>query len=120
MRWLGWAPGRRWRVQQLAWLGTEVGRARLPRRKKPRPSEPRAQWHEPQVFPALRGRRHVANSNSRQGKVSGIGLENLRYGGLCADVPLETFVPFPTIAFPWSADIFPEWIIRKERRWIQN
>ncbi len=57
--WLGWVPALR-RAEQLEWLCGEVGRARLPRRKKPRPSEPRAQWHEPQVFPSLQGTRAQA------------------------------------------------------------
>lgn len=57
--WLGWVPASR-RAQQLEWLCEEVGRARLPRRKKNRPSEPRAQWHEPQAFPSMRGTRAQA------------------------------------------------------------
>jgi putative transposase len=57
--WLGWVPAAR-RTEQLEWLCGEVGRARLPQRKKPRPSEPRAQWHEPQVFPPMRGTRAQA------------------------------------------------------------
>lgn len=57
--WLGWVTEAR-RSQQLEWLCEEVGRARLPQRKKPRPSEPRAQWHEPRSFPPMRGTRAQA------------------------------------------------------------
>jgi hypothetical protein len=54
--WLGWVPEpQRW--NQWEWLLTEASRARLPQRKKARPSEPRKQWHEPQVFPPMRGTR---------------------------------------------------------------
>lgn len=57
--WLGWVPARR-RREELERVCQEVGRARLPRRKKPRPAEPRAQYHTPQVFPPLRGTRAQA------------------------------------------------------------
>lgn len=54
--WLSWVPEpRRW--QHWEWLLSEVCRARLPRRKKPRLSEPRKQWHQPQVFPPMQGTR---------------------------------------------------------------
>ncbi len=57
--WLSWLPAaKRW--EELQRLCAEVGRARLPRRPKPRPSEPRAQYHVPQVFPPLRGTRAQA------------------------------------------------------------
>lgn len=56
---LSWGPAwRRWAEWER--VCAEVGRARLPRRKKPRPSEPRAQYHVPQVFPPLRGTRAQA------------------------------------------------------------
>lgn len=51
--WLSWVPASA-RPQQWQWLLEEVSRARLPRRKKPRPSEPRAQCYSPRVFPPLR------------------------------------------------------------------
>jgi hypothetical protein len=54
--WLGWVPPQR-RQEQLLWLCKEVGLARLPHRRRPRGPEPRAQWHEPQVFPSMRGTR---------------------------------------------------------------
>ena len=54
--WLGWVPESR-RSEQWEWLLLEVSRARLPHRKKPRPAEPRKQWHTPQVFPPMRGTR---------------------------------------------------------------
>jgi|FLOH01.1.fsa_nt_gi hypothetical protein len=54
--WLGWVPKKR-RAQQWEWLLAEVARARLPHRKKPRPSEPRKQWHAPQVFPRMQDTR---------------------------------------------------------------
>jgi len=57
--WLSWLPAaQRW--EQLQRLCAEVGRARLPRRLHPRPAEPRAQYHVPQVFPTLRGTRAQA------------------------------------------------------------
>ena len=57
--WLGWVPAKR-RGEELERVCAEVGRARLPRRKKPRPAEPRAQYHMPQVFPPMRGTRAQA------------------------------------------------------------
>lgn len=54
--WLGWVPESR-RAELLAWLYQEVARARLPRRRKARPAQPRAQWHEPRVFPPMQGTR---------------------------------------------------------------
>jgi len=46
--------------QRLSWLLTEASAARLPRRAKPRPNEPRAQYHEPQAFPRMNGSRSEA------------------------------------------------------------
>lgn len=43
--------------RRLVWLLAEAAAARLPRRAKPRPSEPRAQYYEPQVFPKMKGSR---------------------------------------------------------------
>jgi hypothetical protein len=57
--WLNWVPARR-RREELQRVCAEVGRARLPRRTKARPAEPRAQYHVPQVFPALRSTRAQA------------------------------------------------------------
>ena len=63
--WLSWVPAaKRW--AELQRISAEVGRARLPRRKKPRPAEPRAQYHVPQVFPALRGTRAQARRNLKK------------------------------------------------------
>ena len=63
--WLSWVPAaKRW--EELQRICVEVGRARLPRRKQPRPSEPRAQYHVPQVFPALRGTRAQARRNLKK------------------------------------------------------
>ena len=63
--WLSWVPAaKRW--AELQRICVEVGRARLPRRKQPRPSEPRAQYHVPQVFPALRGTRAQARRNLKK------------------------------------------------------
>ncbi len=42
---------------RLRWLLAEAAAARLPRRAKLRPSEPRAQYYEPEVFPKMRGSR---------------------------------------------------------------
>ncbi len=54
--WLGWVPEpKRW--EQWEWLLSEASRARLTRRKKARPSEPRKQYHKPQAFPPMRGTR---------------------------------------------------------------
>ncbi len=63
--WLGWLPARR-RWEELVRACAEVGRARLPRRAKPRPAEPRAQYHVPQVFPPLRGTRAQARRQLRK------------------------------------------------------
>jgi hypothetical protein len=46
--------------RRLEWFLTEAAAAKLPRRQKPRPSEPRAQHHIPQVFPRLRTSREEA------------------------------------------------------------
>jgi len=56
---LGWmsAPARH---ERLGWLLTEASAAKLPRRRQPRPSEPRAQYYEPQVFPKMKGSRDEA------------------------------------------------------------
>ena len=48
------------RHRRLLWLLGEAAAALLPRRRKPRPSEPRAQNYEPQVFPKLQGSRDEA------------------------------------------------------------
>ena len=63
--WLGWLPSS---VRQEQWLHLveEVGRARLPRRKKPRPSEPRAQCYAPRVFPLLRTSRSQARTQLKK------------------------------------------------------
>lgn len=54
--WLGWVPeSKRW--EQWEWLLSEASTARLPRRKKARPSEPRKQYHKPKAFPPMRGTR---------------------------------------------------------------
>ena len=45
------------RLRRFVWLLGEASAARLPRRRKRRPSEPRAQYYEPQVFPKMRGSR---------------------------------------------------------------
>jgi len=47
-------------VDRLQWLLDEAVGARLPKRRKPRPNEPRAQYHEPQVFPTIKGSRQEA------------------------------------------------------------
>ncbi len=47
-------------LSRLQWLLTEAAAARLPRRRKPRPSEPRAQYYPPQVFPKIKGSREEA------------------------------------------------------------
>jgi hypothetical protein len=35
----------------------EAATARLPRRRKPRPNQPRAQYYAPQIFPKMTGTR---------------------------------------------------------------
>jgi hypothetical protein len=50
--WQGGLPPEQ-RGAQWEWLLAEVCRARLPRRNKPRPSEPRKQCYTPQVFPKM-------------------------------------------------------------------
>lgn len=47
-------------LSRLEWLLAEVAGAKLPRRRKPRPNEPRAQYYTPQVFPKLKGSRQEA------------------------------------------------------------
>jgi hypothetical protein len=47
---------------RLEWLLQEASAAKLPRRSKPRPSEPRAQYHQPQVFPKIKGSREEARA----------------------------------------------------------
>jgi len=51
------APARR---NRLKWLLAEASGARLPRRRKPRQNEPRAQHYQPQVFPKIKGSRDEA------------------------------------------------------------
>lgn len=63
--WLRYVPARR-RWAELERACAAVGRARLPRRKKPRPAEPRAQYHVPQVFPPLRGTRAQARQQLKK------------------------------------------------------
>jgi len=63
--WLSWVPAvRRW--EELQRLCAEAQRARLPGRRKRRPSEPRAQYHVPQVFPPLHGTRAQARRNLKK------------------------------------------------------
>jgi hypothetical protein len=63
--WLGWVSAAvRW--EQWQWLLAEASRARLPRRRKPRPSEPRAQCYAPQVFPPLRRSRPQARQQLKK------------------------------------------------------
>lgn len=45
---------------RLQWLLAEASAARLPRRRKPRQSQPRAQYYKPQVFPKIKGSRQQA------------------------------------------------------------
>ena len=45
------------RLRRLEWLLAEASAARMPRRRKPRPNEPRAQYYKPQGFPKMRGSR---------------------------------------------------------------
>lgn len=47
-------------INRLQWLLREVSEAKLPTRRKPRPTEPRAQYYPPQVFPKIRGSREEA------------------------------------------------------------
>jgi hypothetical protein len=63
--WLRWVSSRQ-RWAELERVCAEVGRARLPRRPKARPAEPRAQYHVPQVFPALRGTRAQARQQLKK------------------------------------------------------
>jgi hypothetical protein len=47
---------------RLEWLLQETSAAKLPRRSTPRPSEPRSQYHQPQVFPKIKGSREEARA----------------------------------------------------------
>ena len=46
--------------RRLQWLLAEASAARLPRRRKPRQNEPRAQYYKPQIFPKIKGSRDEA------------------------------------------------------------
>ncbi len=48
------------RNSRLLWLLAEASAAKLPRRRKPRQVEPRAQYGKPQVFPKIKGSRAEA------------------------------------------------------------
>jgi hypothetical protein len=48
------------RNHRLLWLLAEASAAKLPRRRKPRQNEPRAQYYQPQVFPKIKGSRDEA------------------------------------------------------------
>jgi hypothetical protein len=48
------------RNRRLLWLLAEASAAKLPRRRKARQNEPRAQYYEPQVFPKIKGSRDEA------------------------------------------------------------
>ena len=48
------------RDSRLEWLLAEASAAKLPRRRKPRQSEPRAQYYPPQTFPKMKGSREEA------------------------------------------------------------
>jgi hypothetical protein len=48
------------RNSRLGWLLAEASVAKLPRRRKPRQNEPRAQYYEPRVFPKIKGSRAEA------------------------------------------------------------
>jgi hypothetical protein len=63
--WVGWVPARR-RWEELERICQAVGEARLPRRSQKRPPEPRAQYHVPQVFPALRSTRAQARQHLKK------------------------------------------------------
>jgi len=58
MTWMS-APARK---NRLLWLLAEASQARLPRRRKPRQNEPRAQYYKPQVFPKIKGSRQQARA----------------------------------------------------------
>jgi hypothetical protein len=48
------------RHRRLQWLLAEASAAKLPRRRKARQSEPRAQYYEPKIFPKIKGTRQEA------------------------------------------------------------
>ena len=48
------------RSNRLLWLLAEASAAKLPRHRKPRRNEPRAQYYTPQVFPIIKGTRDEA------------------------------------------------------------
>jgi hypothetical protein len=56
---LAWMSGPA-RDNRLQWLLAEASAARLPRRRRPRQNEPRAQYYEPRVFPKIKGSREEA------------------------------------------------------------
>jgi len=54
------------RHRRLIWLLAEAAAAKLPRRRKPRQNEPRAQYYEPQVFPKIKGSREEAREKLKK------------------------------------------------------
>jgi hypothetical protein len=60
---------RRHREKRLQWLLAEAAAARLPRRRKPRPHEPRAQYYTPQVFPKMKVPRDEARAALKKAPV---------------------------------------------------
>ena len=56
---LDWIPTRL-RKRRLLLLLSEASAAKLPRRRKPRPNEPRAQYYKPQTFPKMKESRPEA------------------------------------------------------------
>lgn len=56
------------RHRRLQWLLAEASEAKLPRRRKPRPAEPRAQYYPPQVFPKIKGSRDDARAALRNSR----------------------------------------------------
>jgi len=59
-------PGQR---QRLAELLQDVAACRLPRRKKPRPAEPRRTWHLRETFPPMRGSQAAARRDLKKQRV---------------------------------------------------
>ncbi len=64
MAWMSTPAG----LSRLQWLLAEASAAKLPRRRKPRPDEPRAQYYEPQVFPKMKGSRQEARQALRKAR----------------------------------------------------
>ena len=78
---VGWMSGSACQRRML-WLLGEASAAKLPKRRKARPNEPRAQYYEPQVFPKIKTSRAQARRALQKATPENWRpwVGNLRYG----------------------------------------